>query len=47
MISSKIIIADVQALHFFISYCMWNGELDIFDIYLDNVQFDACLTIIP
>jgi len=47
MISSKIIIADAQALHFFISYCMWNGELDIIDIYLVYVPFGACLKIIP
>jgi hypothetical protein len=47
MISSKIIIADVQALHFIISYYMLNGELDIIDNYLDYVPFDACLKIIP
>jgi hypothetical protein len=46
MISSKIIIADAQALRIFISYCMWNGELDIIDIHLDYIPFDACLKVI-
>jgi hypothetical protein len=47
MISGKIIIAGVQALRIFISYCTWNGELDIIDIHLDYVPFGACLKIVP